>query len=176
MIDAFSADQVDEFDRDGFLIVEEGLVSSRALDLLRERYEPLFWAPGTIEEIEYPGLVERLLGDFDISVDDDGLAKLLATHRALALRRDRADLFTTYAGVEASGPAADHVLAFDRGGAVTVATRLPVGLAERGGWGSTALALPEGTWTDVITGRTVSDRLDDILATHPVALLVREDS
>ena len=42
MIDAFSPDQVETFDRDGFLIVEEGLVSPRALDLLRERYEPLF--------------------------------------------------------------------------------------------------------------------------------------
>src|SRR5689334_14158623 len=27
----------------------------------REEYEPLFWAPGTIEEIEYPQLVRRLL-------------------------------------------------------------------------------------------------------------------
>ena len=42
VIDAFSAEQVEAFDRDGFLIVEEGLVSPRALDLLRERYEPLF--------------------------------------------------------------------------------------------------------------------------------------
>ena len=42
MIDVFSAEQVAAFDRDGFLIVEEGLVSPRALDLLRERYEPLF--------------------------------------------------------------------------------------------------------------------------------------
>ena len=39
----------------------------------------------------------------------------------------------------ASGPAADHVLAFDRGGAVTVVTRLPVGLERRGGWGDTTL-------------------------------------
>ena len=42
MIDAFSAAQVEAFDRDGFLILEEGLVSPTALDLLRERYEPLF--------------------------------------------------------------------------------------------------------------------------------------
>ncbi|MET0260397.1 MAG: hypothetical protein ABW227_04830, partial [Gaiellaceae bacterium] len=32
----------------------------------REEYEPLFWAPGTIEEIEYPPLVLRLLRDFEI--------------------------------------------------------------------------------------------------------------
>ncbi len=42
VIDRFSEEQVAAFDRDGFVIVEEGLVSPRALDLLRERYEPLF--------------------------------------------------------------------------------------------------------------------------------------
>jgi ectoine hydroxylase-related dioxygenase (phytanoyl-CoA dioxygenase family) len=42
MIDAFTQDQVDAFDRDGFLILEEGLVSPKALDLLRDRYERVF--------------------------------------------------------------------------------------------------------------------------------------
>ena len=56
----------------------------------------------------------------------------------------------------ATGDAADHVLAFDRGGAVTVATRLPVGLAERGGWGDTTLALPAGGWRDLLTGGVVT--------------------
>ena len=64
MIEAFSEEQVEAFDGDGFLIVEEGLVSPRALDLLRERYEPLFdgvyetgvkpdevtWVPGRVPE------------------------------------------------------------------------------------------------------------------------------
>jgi putative hydrolase of the HAD superfamily len=54
----------------------------------RERYEPLFWAPGTIEEIEYPGLVRSLLGDFDIAVDDDQLDRFLeAEHAAWAPAR-----------------------------------------------------------------------------------------
>ena len=49
----------------------------------REEYEPLFWAPGTIEEIEYPQLVRRLLGDFGIGVDDDELGRFLeAEHDA----------------------------------------------------------------------------------------------
>src|SRR3954447_11554115 len=49
----------------------------------REEYEPLFWAPGTIEEIEYPQLVRRLLGDFDLEVDDEALGRFLeAEHRA----------------------------------------------------------------------------------------------
>ena len=49
----------------------------------REEYEPLFWAPGTIEEIEYPQLVRRLLGDFGLEVDDEQLDRFLeAEHRA----------------------------------------------------------------------------------------------
>lgn len=43
----------------------------------RERYEPLFWAPGTVDELEYPGLVRDLLGDFDLRVSDDELARFL---------------------------------------------------------------------------------------------------
>jgi putative hydrolase of the HAD superfamily len=49
----------------------------------REEYEPLFWAPGTIEEIEYPQLVRRLLHDFEIEVDEQQLDGFLeAEHRA----------------------------------------------------------------------------------------------
>jgi ectoine hydroxylase-related dioxygenase (phytanoyl-CoA dioxygenase family) len=42
LVDAFTSTQVEAFHRDGFLIVESGLVSERALSLLRERYLPLF--------------------------------------------------------------------------------------------------------------------------------------
>jgi putative hydrolase of the HAD superfamily len=49
----------------------------------REEYEPLFWAPGTIEEIEYPQLVRRLLGDVGVEIDDEVLGRYLeAEHRA----------------------------------------------------------------------------------------------
>ena len=84
--------------------------------------------------------------------EDPAWLKLAVVLSALTLRRDRPELFTTYAPVAATGEAAEHVLAFDRGGVVAVATRLPVGLAARG-WGDTELALPAGTWTDVLTGR-----------------------
>ena len=116
--------------------------------------------------------------------DDPGAAKLLVTHRALTLRRDRPELFTTYSGLTATGPAAAHVVAFDRGGAITVVTRLPVGLERGGGWGETTLELPEGEWVDVISGRSVGVStgsanlgapLADVLATYPVALLTRVD-
>ncbi len=57
-------------------------------DHFRERYEPLFWAPGTMEEVEYPGLVRSLLGDFGIEVSDEELNRFLeAEHRAWAPAR-----------------------------------------------------------------------------------------
>ncbi len=69
------------------------------------------------------------------------------------------------------------MLAFDRGGALTVATRLPFGLAARG-WGETVLPLPEGAWADLLTGREYSADapLHELLADYPVALLLREEA
>jgi putative hydrolase of the HAD superfamily len=48
----------------------------------REEYEPLFWAAGVIEEIEYPQLVLRLLGDFGIEADDEQLDRFLEAEHA----------------------------------------------------------------------------------------------
>jgi len=106
--------------------------------------------------------------------------KLLVTSRALRLRREHPDWFTGgYAPVRATGPAAGHVIAFQRGGhAVTVATRLPVGLRRRGGWAGTVLSVPEGRWRDVLTGAThygPRPLLSDIATRLPVALLVPAD-
>ncbi|SFP47786.1 maltooligosyl trehalose synthase [Geodermatophilus dictyosporus] len=123
-------------------------------------------------------LLARLDGGEVPEVDDGGAAKLLVVSRVLRLRRDRPDLFSGYTPVEVTGEAAGHLVAFHRGGAVTVATRLPVGLSGTG-WGGTALALPTGAWRDVLTGtRVVSDAggapVGELLARLPVALLVRD--
>lgn len=119
------------------------------------------------------GVTPPLVG----GLGDSGAVKLRVVSKALRLRRDRPELFAGYVPLLASGEAADHVIAFDRGGAITIATRLSLRLAHRGGWGETAIELPPGTWRDVITDRpATSTRLADLLATHPVALLVREDS
>ena len=48
----------------------------------RERYEPFFWTPGTVEELEYPGLVRQLLGDFGIEVSDEELTGFLEAEHA----------------------------------------------------------------------------------------------
>ena len=106
-------------------------------------------------------------------------AKLRVTTSALRLRRQRPESFLTggYEPVDATGAAAEHVLAYRRGDdVVTVVTRLPAGLADRGGWGDTELALPDGAWRDVITGAAVTTRsVGEILRELPVALLVRNN-
>ncbi len=85
-------------------------------------------------------LLDRLDGATEPpEIGPDGAAKLWVVSRTLRLRRDWPDLFAAYEPVRAAGPAADHVVAFDRGGVVTVATRLPVGLERAGGWGDTVL-------------------------------------
>ena len=110
-------------------------------------------------------------------VDETGAAKLLVTSRALRLRRQRPELFGGYRPVFGEGRCGDHVLAFDRGGAVTIATRLPVGLSRHGGWGDTAVSLDGHSWTEVFTNTSYGgNRLPvaEILRTYPVALLVKE--
>ncbi|MCS5718649.1 malto-oligosyltrehalose synthase [Herbiconiux sp. CPCC 205763] len=114
------------------------------------------------------------------AIDETGAAKLLVVSTALHVRRDRPELFTSYRGLEARGSAAQHVLAFDRGGAVTIATRLPLGLARHGGWDDTTLELPEAGngYVDAFTGRIFGDRdvrLAAVLERYPVALLERID-
>jgi len=111
-------------------------------------------------------------------LDDSGAVKLLVVTRALRLRRDRPDAFTgSYSPVVAVGSQAEHAVAYVRGAeVVTVAARLPVGLAAAGGWRSTTLPLPGGQWTNVLTGdvHEGGDRpMAELLSTYPVSLLSR---
>ena len=111
--------------------------------------------------------------------DHAATGKLAVTTSALHLRRDQAELFGSYEPVEGRGEAAEHLVAFDRGGAVTVATRLPHGLAARGGWGDTELVLPAGRWWDHVTDRDLESDgtvlMSEVLDVWPVALLTRAD-
>ncbi len=112
-------------------------------------------------------------------IDPSGAAKLLVIARTLRLRQERPDLFSGYTPLAADGPAAEHAVAFDRGGAVAVATRLPMRLRRQGGWGATTLSLPslpDGAWTDQFTGAEYpagEARLEVLLDRYPVALLAR---
>lgn len=108
-------------------------------------------------------------------IDETGAAKLLVVAKTLRLRRDRPELFTGYTPLIASGAAADHLVAFDRGGAIALATRLPIGLAEHGGWGDTTVDLGSAPVIDVLTNREFEGgvlRVADLLAHYPVALLI----
>jgi (1->4)-alpha-D-glucan 1-alpha-D-glucosylmutase len=128
-------------------------------------------------------LLDRLDGGWLPPVDGTGAAKLLVVSRALRLRRDRPELFTAYRPLHAVGPAARHVVAFDRGGAITVATRLPVALELRGGWEDTYLSVHNDSassqrFRDSFTGEEYSDSrvpVPDLLGRYPVALLAPVD-
>lgn len=124
---------------------------------------------------ERRALLARIDGGWVPPIDETGAAKLLVTSRALRLRRDVPALFLQYTPMTIVGAAADHALAFDRGGVVTVATRLPVGLARRGGWDTEAVMVPPGGWRDILTDRRFEGPqvpLRELLADYPVALLV----
>ncbi|MFI6820903.1 malto-oligosyltrehalose synthase [Micromonospora sp. NPDC050187] len=124
-------------------------------------------------------LLARLDAGWRPPVDVGGAAKLLVVSRTLRLRRDRPDLFADHRPVPAHGPAADHAVCFDTGGALAVATRLPVGLDRRGGWGDTSVSLPVHDMTEVFTGRVYAGGrvpLADLLGTYPVALLAPTES
>jgi putative hydrolase of the HAD superfamily len=66
----------------------------------RERFEPLFWIPGTVEEIEYPGLIRQALAHFDVELTDDELGRFLEAEHA-AWQPARVLGATTHALLEA---------------------------------------------------------------------------
>jgi len=55
---------------------------SAMTDRFRDVYLKEFFAPGVVEEVEYPAQVRRLLGEFEIEVDDDALAMFLEAEHA----------------------------------------------------------------------------------------------
>jgi putative hydrolase of the HAD superfamily len=65
----------------------------------RDDYLPLLWQPGTLEEVEYPVLVRRLLDESGIELTDDELERFLeAEHDAWQPARSLAS--TTHALLE----------------------------------------------------------------------------
>ena len=124
----------------------------------------------------------RLLAELDAgaepAIDATGEVKLLVTSRALRTRRDRPDAFGRYAPLPVLGDAASHLIAVNRGGAITLATRLPLGLAAAGGWGDTTVILPAGVVADTLTGWRFEGGeipVRELLSRYPVALLLPED-
>jgi (1->4)-alpha-D-glucan 1-alpha-D-glucosylmutase len=113
---------------------------------------------------------------------DEGLPKLHLTRQALHLRRRHPEWFGPeggYTALAATGPRAQHVVAFGRGhgcDCITVAPRLPIRLGGR--WDGTTLALPDRRWVNELTGEEVAGGkvpVADLLRRFPVALLSRAD-
>jgi putative hydrolase of the HAD superfamily len=50
--------------------------------VFRERYLPLLFVPGSVEEVEYPEMIRELLGGFGVELDDDELDRFLAAEHA----------------------------------------------------------------------------------------------
>jgi (1->4)-alpha-D-glucan 1-alpha-D-glucosylmutase len=105
---------------------------------------------------------------------DMPLVKLWITRQALHARRDHPEMFSHYNPLAAHGSNSKHLVAFDRGGAITLATRLPVELHARGGWAATHVTLPPGTYRDSLTGVEWAGSLElrHLLGHYPVALLL----
>ncbi|CAL8977191.1 Maltooligosyl trehalose synthase [Cellulomonas sp. T2.31MG-18] len=107
--------------------------------------------------------------------------KLLVTSRALRVRRDVTEAFTgPEAGFVPLAHSSGHSLTYARTVAgearvVVVATRLGAAVERLDGWADHTVALPEGTWHDVLTDREVPGGVQPVgplLDRLPVALLV----
>lgn len=99
---------------------------------------------------------------------------------AMHLRRERPQLFLEggYRAIFAAGPAREHAVGMvrtldDAPQVIAVATRTPLALERAGGWRGTTLTLPEGTWTDRLTGREYSGTVEmaQLCAELPAVLL-----
>ena len=141
-----------------------------------ELWEDSLVDPDNRRPVDYPErrrLLASVLAGPPPAVDETGAAKLWLVRQALRARAEHPDLFTSYDPVAADGPFAHHLVGFDRGGAIALATRLPVTLAAAGGWRDTTITLPDGM-VDQLTGRTFGGavEVEEILSTYPVALLL----
>jgi (1->4)-alpha-D-glucan 1-alpha-D-glucosylmutase len=141
--------------------------------------------PDNRRAVDY-GERRRRLARLDAGGDPADLddEKLLVTSRALRLRRELPDAFRgfrcRYWPVPVSSGSA---VAFGRGTVddegptvVALATCRPADLERHGGWSDHVVALPEGSWRDVVTGRVTPGGqvpLQGILEAMPVALLRR---
>jgi len=76
MADAFRRG-IEALDRDELAPADD------VLKHFREQFEPLFWVPGTLEEVEYPGVIRETLRHFGVEVSDEELNRFLeAEHEA----------------------------------------------------------------------------------------------
>jgi (1->4)-alpha-D-glucan 1-alpha-D-glucosylmutase len=112
-----------------------------------------------------------------VSRMEEGLPKMWVIHHALWLRRERSRCFGpdgTYSACAARGPEQQRVIAYVRGGEVLVV--VPRWSHSCASWRGTTLELPNGRWTDCLTGRRFEgvQEIDNLFKTFPVSLLTLE--
>jgi (1->4)-alpha-D-glucan 1-alpha-D-glucosylmutase len=127
---------------------------------------------------EIKGLPAAKAASEAVRRSDEGLPKLWTIHQALCLRRERPESFgaeAAYTPLRMQGAKADHAIAYLR--AKNVATVVPRLVEMLGGkWEETAVELPDGPWTNRLTGATVRSgvvAMEEVLRDFPVALLVQ---
>ncbi len=146
--------------------------------------DPTLVDPDNRRHVDHEPLAARLerldegAGPRDLSDE-----KLLVTSRALRLRRDLPDAFVgPDAGYVPLAHSSGHAVTYartvaDEARVVVVATRLAASVDRLGGWADHTVAVPDGAWRDVLTGRDVAGgvvHVAPLLERLPVALLVRE--
>jgi (1->4)-alpha-D-glucan 1-alpha-D-glucosylmutase len=127
---------------------------------------------------------------------DEGGPKLWLIHRLLGYRQRCPEAYGPGSGYEplaSWGPAAEHVVAFTRSGGrapglAVVVPRLVARLGRAGyglsggawgagAWGDTTVSIPDGSWTNVLTGEPVaggSVSVEALLRRFPVTVLHHE--
>ncbi|MFY0406367.1 malto-oligosyltrehalose synthase [Solicola sp. PLA-1-18] len=136
--------------------------------------------PDNRRPVDYDLRRERLArldgGQAPSDLDDE---KTWVTAQALRLRRDRPRSFGSDATYRALDTGSTHAVGFVRDEAVAVVATRWAWTLRRDGWGESALELPVGRWVDLLGGATYdggSIACQRLLASRPVALLVREDT
>jgi (1->4)-alpha-D-glucan 1-alpha-D-glucosylmutase len=122
----------------------------------------------------------------------DGRIKFAVTARLLGLRRQHEAALAKgdYVSLHPDGPAAQYVVAYarrtDDDAVITIVPRLVTKLARAQGrdvtdpsiWTGTTLALPSGTWSDVLSGAMFEDStavdLAQLFQAMPLSVLVQE--
>ena len=142
-------------------------------------YQGCELAAFTLVDPDNRGAVDFAMRRAELETMFDPKLRVAAT--ALRLRRDHPAWFRDYLPITASGPAADHLVAFSRSPEVAVfATRFSAHLERASGWRDTVVELPEpvpagGEWVDALSGREheAGDiTVEQLLHESSVALLV----
>jgi (1->4)-alpha-D-glucan 1-alpha-D-glucosylmutase len=155
----------------------QGLVSKGTHALKGTGFSPYVESPTTAGALAPEGA--NAWGHQLADPNDPGQPKLWLVHRALTLRNDHPEWFgpeAAYTPLTATGQQSDRVIAYLRGECVlTIAQRWSFSAQP---WADTALTIPPGTWRNRLTGELIqagNTPIAKLLATFPVALLVRED-